>query len=362
MKVFLSVASFRSAYGGPARSVSRLADALAELGVEVGVWAPDQSAVDSDFIRREGAVRRFGGSAREALRQFGGAEVIHDNGLWLRHNHALAVLAKREGILRVVSPRGMLLPWAVKHKRLKKWLAWQAYQRADFLRASAWHATAASEVASVGFPGLFPGAEVIPNGVDLPEVAEAWPELGGPKTMLFVGRIYPVKGLPILVEAWAKVRPAGWVLQVVGPDEGGHRGEVEEQVRAAGLEGEIVFKGALGGAELRRAYGEAELLVLPSHTENFGMVVAEALAQGRPVIASQGSPWQGLVERGCGWWPEVSVAGLAEALEAATALRSEERRAMGARGRRWMQADFSWSGCAAAMARLYGSLGGRGQR
>ena len=356
MKVFLSVASFKPSYGGPARSVSRLADALAEKGLEVGAWAPDQSAMDTGFIRQEGGVRRLGGDASEALRQFGGADLIHDNGLWLRHNHELAVLAQRRGIVRVVSPRGMLLPWAVRHKRWKKWLAWRLYQKADFAGAAGWHATAASEVAQLGFAGNFAQGQVIPNGVDVPAEAEPWPEGDGPRVMLFVGRIYPVKGLPLLVEAWAKVRPSGWVLRIVGPDEAGHQAEVAEQVRRAGLDGVVAFKGALAGAQLRQAYAEAEVVVLPSHTENFGMVVAEALAQGRPVIASRGTPWQGLVQRECGWWPEVSAEGVAGAREAAAALSSEARRAMGARGRDWMEADFSWSGCARAMARWYGSL------
>lgn len=355
------MASFQPSYGGPARSVSRLADALVESGLEVGVWAPDQSAIDTAFIRREGGVRRLSGSAEAALGAFGGADVMHDNGLWLRHNHALAVLAERGGIPRVVSPRGMLLPWAVRHKRLKKWVAWQLYQKADFRRAAAWHATAASEAEQVGFSGDFAEGRVIPNGVDIPKEAEPWPERGGPKVMLFVGRIYPVKGLPLLVEAWAKVRPMGWVLRIVGPDEAGHQAEVEEQVRSAGLEGVVEFKGPLAGAGLRQSFAEAEVLVLPSHTENFGMVVAEALAQGRPVIASRGTPWQGLEERACGWWPEVSAAGLAGALEEATGRSSEERRAMGARGQRWMQEAFSWSGCARAMGEWYGSLGARGQ-
>src|SRR6266446_5181204 len=139
MKVFLAGTSLLPAYGGPAFSVSRLAVALAEAGTEVGLWAPDQSAAVTPLLSPHSTVRRLTGSEAEALDSFGKVEILHDNGIWLPHNHRIAVLSERRGIPRVVSTRGMLEPWARSHKRLKKGLAWGLYQRRDLKHASCHH-------------------------------------------------------------------------------------------------------------------------------------------------------------------------------------------------------------------------------
>ena len=157
----------------------------------------------------------------------------------------------------------------------------------------------------------------------------------------------------MLVEAWAKVRPAGWELRIVGPDEAGHMAEMQAQVRQAGLDDVVKFTGPLAGDGLADAYRRADLFILPSHTENFGMVVAEALAHGVPVIASQGTPWSGLRDHGCGWWPEISSAALAAALAEATALDRDELRRMGTSGREWMEREFRWEQVARRMTEVY---------
>jgi Glycosyl transferase 4-like domain len=149
MKLFLAGTSLLPAYGGPAYSVSRLAMALTEAGVQVGLWAPDQSAATTPLLPAESSVQRLTGTAAEALDRFGHMDVLHDNGIWWSHNHQLANVASARGIPRVVSTRGMLAPWTVKHKRWKKRLAWWLYQRRDLKRASRHHTTAETEASHV---------------------------------------------------------------------------------------------------------------------------------------------------------------------------------------------------------------------
>ena len=120
MKVFLAGTSLLPTYGGPAFSVSRLAMALGEAGAEVGLWASDQSAAVTPLLPTRSSVQRIIGTEAEALDRFGETDILHDNGIWLPHNHRLAVLAGRRGIPRIVSTRGMLGPWALKHKLFKK--------------------------------------------------------------------------------------------------------------------------------------------------------------------------------------------------------------------------------------------------
>ena len=137
----------------------------------------------------------------------------------------------------------------------------------------------------------------------------------------------------MLIEAWARVRPDGWLLRIAGPDEAGHRKQVESAVSAAGL-GEVVsFTGPLEPQMKKSAFFDADLFVLPTHSESFGMVVAEALAHGLPVLTTTAAPWSILRERGCGWWVDATVDGIAEGFRQATSLDTEALQAMGTKGR-----------------------------
>jgi glycosyltransferase involved in cell wall biosynthesis len=337
--------------------------ALAEAGAEVGLWASDQSAAVTPLLPARSSVQRIIGTEAEALGRFGQTDILHDNGIWMPHNHRLAVLAERHGIPRVVSTRGMLEPWALRHKRLKKNLAWWLYQRRDLKRARCHHTTAESEARNIQHLGLGVPVVAVPNGVDVPEerpsVLGSEPEKAvqsGRRTALFLGRIYPVKGLPMLVEAWARVRPDGWLLRIAGPDEAGHQKQIERAVSAAGL-GEVVsFTGPIGHRMKKSAFFDADLFVLPTHSESFGIVVAEALAHGLPVLTTTGAPWSTLPESGCGWWVDATVDGIAEGLRQATILDPETLQAMGAKGRALIIAKFGWKRVADLILSTYGAI------
>ena len=171
-----------------------------------------------------------------------------------------------------------------------------------------------------------------------------------------------MKGLLDLVEAWSQLKPTGWRVVIAGRDEAGHESEVKTQIRKRKLEASFEFAGPVDGAAKWELYRSADVFVLPSHSENFGIVVAEALACGVPVITTRGAPWQELLTHRCGWWVPIGLQPLAEALRVATALSSDKRRAMGERGRALVCQKYSWAAIARQMREVYEWIAGRGAR
>jgi glycosyltransferase involved in cell wall biosynthesis len=358
MKVLLTATSLLAAYGGPAFLVSRLATVLMDAGVDVGLWAADQSARITPMLPAHSRVHRLIGTEAAALESFGSIDVLHDNGIWLPHNHRFANLTADYGIPRIVSTHGMLEPWAIKHKRWKKNLAWRFYQRGDLMRACCHHATSDREAENIRALRLGVPVCMIPSGIDIPEISnQANPNANGVrKIALFLGRIHPKKGLPLLIEAWQRVRPEGWLLEIAGPDEAGSREELEKRVSAAGLNQVISFLGPVDGLKKQSAFLNANLFVLPTYSENFGIVIGEALAHGLPVLTTTGAPWPMLPERGCGWWIDATVDGVTEGLRRATACDRETLRSMGAQGRRFVSAEFGWERVAKRFISTYEKL------
>lgn len=301
-------------------------------------------------------MRLLDGTVEAAWRAFGKVDVLHDNGIWRLHHLALMRLAERHGAIRVVSPRGMLTPWALDYKPVRKRVAWLAYQRRSLNRASALHATAESEADDLRRLGISPPIEILPNGVSLPDwsrIKRARQTGAGVRTCLFMSRLNPKKGIPMLLDAWALLRPEGWRLDIAGPNEDGYQAELEKRVEKLELGEDVRFLGSIEGQAKLTALARADFLVLPTHSENFGIVVAEALAHGCPVITTHGAPWEILETERCGWWVPISVDAITEAMREAMHLAPEARQAMGQRGRSCVDREYSWADIARRSVDLY---------
>ena len=339
----------------------RLAQELSSCGLHLGVWAPDGSAMLLEASAAEHGFRLLSGDLATAWQAFGDADLIHDNGLWWAHNHAIASRARLHNVPRIVSTRGMLQAWCFRHKRWKKAFAWQLYQKRDLQQAMALHVTSQEEVQAAQSLGLKSQAVLIPNGVDLPsldpkeeQVTRSTPACGG--TALFLGRLYPVKGLDFLLSAWASLRPPGWQLRLAGPDEGGYRSSLELLITQFQLSNSVTFVGPVTGKQKQVELSRADFLVLPSRSESFGMVVAEALAHQIPVLTTTATPWSQLEQIGAGWLCDPDVESLVAGLKRALASSQQERAAMGHKGRCYVADHFSWFACAHQFVDLYTSL------
>ena len=347
---------------GPAYSVVRLCESLAEIGNTVQLvaldWAP--LSLPPPFyksfplgmgIKRLGFSRKM----REWLRAqavSGTAHIIHNHSLWMMPNVYTGMAVRNTNCRLVVSPRGALSPWILQRSKWAKRMFWILFQKSTLLQAVCFHATAEIEYRDIRALGFKQPVALIPNGIDIPELP-IFP-LPEKRILLYLGRIHPKKGVDILLNAWRGLqgRFPEWRLEIIGPDNEGYLGKMKKLAGELSLTS-VTFRGPLYGTEKFDAYRRADLYVLPTHSENFGITVAEALASGTPAVVTKGAPWSGLEKEKCGWWIDIGVGPLTECLSEAMSKSTEELAAMGGRGRAWMERDFSWERIGEMMYKTY---------
>jgi glycosyltransferase involved in cell wall biosynthesis len=345
MSIIHVVPSVAEKASGPTYSVVRLCESLIEHGQQVMLATLDEGPMvhPAAYLRRFEfglGPQRLGRSPamkRWLDRELGSGkvEIVHNHSLWMMPNVYPGTAARRYGVPLVVSPRGTLSEWAMRSGSPAKRLFWPLVQRKAVAAAKCLHATSEGEYRDIRRWSFRQPVCIIPNGIDLPPVR---PRAGSlPRTLLFMGRIHPIKGLDLLLEAWREVsvRFPDWRLRIIGPDSGGYLDKVLQMARRLQL-ARVVFEGPIYRQAKHEALGDADLFILPSRSENFGVTVAEALAAGTPAIVSRGAPWAGLEANGAGWWCEIGVAPLVACLESALATPPAALREMGRRGRRWM--------------------------
>lgn len=299
--------------------------------------------------------------ARQPVAEF--PDIVHIHGLWLGIQHYYAKWAKANGVPVVWSTHGMTAPWSMHHKWWKKLPAWLLYQKRDLKSAVAIHCTTELEVEwnkALGFNNCF----IAPLGTEIKPLNTQNTQKNENRVLLFVGRIYPVKGLANLIKAWGKVFSVSsvssvvktWKLRIVGPDQSGHQAELESLVRELNLGDSVEFAGPKFGDELGVEYDNCDCLVLPSFTENFGATVVDAMAHGKPCIASTFTPWRELRERGCGWWVSNEPDKLAMVIREMIVVGDAKRCEMGKRGRKLVEERYTWSAVGKTMKSVYEGL------
>ena len=348
MKVLQVITGIARKSGGPTRSVKGLCRALYRAGVEVTLLVLGGT---DEFENPSGVKVVYGVKTEREFIQ--GFQLVHLHGLWSPKLHQVAAACRRAGVPYVVSPRGMLDPWALSVKKWKKRIARWLYQDRDLKGAAAFHATAELEAEHIRELGFRQPMIIAPNAVELPEKMPEWHRNGKVKTAIFLSRLHPGKGLLTLAEAWSRVRPKGWRMKVVGPDNYGHKREVTAALNRLGIAEEWEFCEPLDDAQKWDAYRSADLLIHPSVSENFGITIAEGLAAGLPVICTKGTPWKDIADHKCGWWIDIGVEPLAQALQAAITLSDEQRQLMGERGQKLIAEKYTWGAVAEKMIKGY---------
>lgn len=359
MNLLHVVPSVSDEASGPSYSVPRLCEALARKGETVELSCLGSrgrlSGVRVNVHRQWPLVRKFAisseflGFLRSRKAQF---DVVHNHSLWSMVNVATGCLVPGGRAKLVTSPRGTLSAWALNRSRHVKSLLWP-WQRRVVESADLLHATSQTEYLDIRTRHLKAPVAVIPNGIDVPPI-DGMKLRSEKRTLLFLGRIHPTKGVLELLDAWSQLEAAhpDWVLVIAGKGESLDERAVRKRSVALGLR-RVEFPGPFYGEVKSEAYFGAELFILPSHSENFAMTVAEALAHGCPVIATKGTPWAGLEAERCGWWVAQETPNLAEAMNLAMSMSPDRLAAMGTRGRDWMARDFAWDAIAEQMLATY---------
>jgi len=366
------VPSLEDRYGGPSRSVRALAAALADRDHDVELLATEPGlpaagrAEQSGRLRTQvfrrgwpGALCPSAGLDR-ALRT-GEADIVHHHSLWLRTLHYAHRAARRCGAPFVISPRGMMSRWAWHHHAGRKRFAARFVHPGAFDGADAWHATSTEEAAEIRALGFNQPICVAPNAVSVPDAAEvaraaahwraACPAVDSRRVALFYSRFHRKKRVVELVDLWLERAPPDWLLLLVGIPEDYTPAVLERYVQRNSGAGRVL---AFSGAGAPPPYGIASLFLLPSHNENFGLVIAEAMAHGVPAVVTDTTPWRALGEDDRGWC--VPWEAYPAALAAALAEDPGQLRARGARARAWIAREYSWARSAALLADFYAQL------
>ena len=371
MTVLHVILSISRASGGPSRSVQGLVAGLNRAGVEA--WLLALRTGNAPWV--DGVEHFVNGESFEDVVLQVKPQIVHLHGLWSQALHRCAVICLRWHIPYVIAPRGMLEPWSLKQKWFKKRIARWLYQDWDLKCAAALHATAESEAEQFRKLGFRNPIIVSPNGVNVPKKFEPRNTQNTRKRVLFVSRMHQKKGVLELVEAFSRLVVSrqslvvsGWCCELVytvsGELEREYEAKVKARVKELGLEGQFIFTGALNDDEKWEAYARADLFVLPTYSENFGIVVAEALWAGVPVITTKGTPWTELEERECGKWIDLPEEGsnpsdwpaLQAALTAALEMSDSERREMGVRGRKLVEERYTWDAVVNKMVAGYENI------
>lgn len=275
-------------------------------------------------------------------------DIVHVHSLWMMHTNYAYKGVKGRDVKFCIQTHGMLSPYALSISSWKKKLVLALGQRTALKRADLLIATCDKEYEDIRKFGLKNPVAVIPNGLDLPQLENVEKR----KSVVFLGRIHKVKGVDLLVEAWRKIEGKfkDWDLVIAGPTESDYAQGVIGQASKLKT---VSFTGEIKGKEKEQLLTQSAVYVLPTHTENFGISVGEALACRTPVVTTTGAPWSGLIENDCGLWIDLSVENLTKALEDMMSRPMDELVRMGQNGRRWVERDFSWDEIARKTIRSY---------
>lgn len=366
MRICLFAESIDKKDGGPSRSVPILARGLSEIGVDTTLMVVESDEMNTHLLNGT-AVRLIVLSRKASFKDYllkigeGNYDIIHSQCIWLREYHKVALSAKRLGIPLVITPRGTLEPWAYQGQGffnyIKKRMAMELYQKGDMAKARCILATANMEANNIRRLGISTPIAIIPNGIDVSEYKCRSENCFSAvkKQIVFISRIHQKKGIEFLIEAWSQLHEKynEWNVVIAGNGDQGYINSLKKSIIEKGLQGSVSIIPPVFGEEKYKLYCESSIFILPTYSENFGMVIAEAMSCGLPVITTTGTPWLELNEIGIGWCIDLSLSNLTNCISQALDLGCEELFNMGLRCSKYVRDNYYYLTVANKNKELY---------
>jgi len=362
MKIIQIVSYIGNEASGPSYSVPRLCSSLKAKGCEVVLFtlAPlpkrdfpfeirafPRSTVPHPSIGRSPEMYK---ALYETIKN---ADIVHNHGLWMAPNIYAGIIANKLNVPFVNAPRGTLSKNALARSKWKKKIALALGQQKALNSTTCFHVTAQHEALDAKNYSQGKPLAIIPNGIDIPKQLQKTIEKKRRK-VLFLGRLHPIKGIEILIKSWRDIEEQylNWDLDIVGVGDIEYVKKLKQLIFNFSLK-RVNILDPVYGVKKNETYQSADLYVLPSFSENFGMTVAEALANRTPVITTTATPWKRLNEKKCGWCIAPDEKALTRTLRNAMNLTTEQLLQIGTNGRKWMTEEYSWNRVADDMLETY---------
>lgn len=282
-------------------------------------------------------------------------DIVHINCCWMPCCALTQKWAQKKGYKVILTPHGMLEPWIIKRNYwTKKLPALIFFQKKAIKDAECIHATAESERQNILKLDYNKNIKIIANGIDVDsiQIKDNWIRK---KNILFLSRIHVKKGIEFLLEAIALIKEKldGYTVTIAGEGDEIYISSLKDKAKNLDIDKLVFFCGGVYGTKKWDLYRNADVFILPTYSENFGIVVAEALASGTPVITTNGTPWEELNTENCGWYTDIGTNPIKNALTEFLALSDSQLKNMGLNGRKLVETKYSSKSIAKEFIELY---------
>lgn len=365
MNIAHIISSIDIKYGGPSRSATHLIENLGTLNpdYQFSLYTKNsENPIIEKFTNLNSKLYFFDhlkfGFAKGIINKINENphDLMHLHGVWDLPLVQAYLTLKKKQIPYIVSPRGMMEPWSLSQKEFKKKLFRKLIIDRMYNDSACIHATSETEAINLRKLGFTNPIAVIPNGIVLQDFPNYNKKFNQKKKLLLLSRIHKKKGLENLIEAWSLIDykiKKNWYVEIVGNGSFDYISSIKDKIKGSGLEDSMKILNPVFGKNKIELYKSADLFVLPTYSENFGIVIAEALASKVPVITTNATPWEELNSCKAGWCINIGVNPLKNALTEAIKLPNEILNEMGQNGRILVKDKYSMQKVAKQMTHLY---------
>jgi glycosyltransferase involved in cell wall biosynthesis len=363
--------------GGVHEVVSNLYKYQKSLNHHPHIWYPGDKK-DGDSIRLDeniknletfgnsnyGVVKDLFRSLPDEINEF---DIIHQHGIWKPISLYSKKIRRKLKIKSVIQPHGYLEPFRLNISKYKKRIVYNLFERSNLNDTNALVACAFDEAYKL--KKLFPKKDiaVVPNGISLDffYADKDMPIEKKKNRMLFLSQIIPIKGLERLFRVIHEIgikKFIDWEFLIAGYEDKNHTVFLKKLIKELNLSDLITFVGPMLGQKKIRIFDSADLFILPTYNENYGIVVAEALSRGVPVLTTKGTPWEELNSHDCGYWVDNNEEGIKKGLLKILQTSQTDLKAMGSRGKKLIKSKYLWSETSKRTIELYSWVLNIGQR